>query len=493
MAIVSSFGSLQRVVTNQPMWHTASGSVALYGSSQTYAAIYRTQPNVRTCVDFLARNVAQLGLHVYRAVSDTDRVRLREHDLAQWFRAPNPATTRYRLVESLIQDLAVYLNAYWAKVREDDRINLVRLPPDQMRVEGALLPSAFLWTAPDGVERRYAPADVVHFGGYDPGNPLMGLSPLETLRRVLAEEAAASDQRQHFWANAARIGGVITVDANGPQYSPDQLSAFRQQWQDAYAGAANTEKTAVLPKGMNFEAATFSAKDSEFIESRKLNREEVAAAYHIPLPMVGILDHATYSNIKEQHKHLYQDCLGPWLVMIEEEIERQLLPDCDDTDGVYVEFNIAEKLKGSFEEQASSLQVSVGRPVMTVNEGRARLNLPRDTDPNSDKIAEVSPGQGRTFGGVIDADGVEDDASDAGATGAVAPDATPDGTTAKENQAIFGYHLQYGVAKLGDARRNLNLPSDPKTDDMTVPEYFNSLGIGIKSRGTPSSGGDDDA
>ena len=107
----------------------------------------------------------------------------------------------------------------------------------------------------------------------------------------------------------------------------------------------------------------------------QLTAENAPGVPH-PASDVGILDHATFSNIKEQHKNLYQDSLGPWLKMIEEDIELQLLPDFDDSDGVYVEFNIAEKLAGSFEEQTQALQSAVGRPWMTANEARARMNLP---------------------------------------------------------------------------------------------------------------------
>lgn len=70
---------------------------------------------------------------------------------------------------------------------------------------------------------------------------------------------------------------------------------------------------------------------------------------------------------------------------------------------------------------------------------------------------------------------VEGDAVADASAASPAKDATPDGTTAKEDQTIFGYHLQYGVAKLGDARKNLNLPADAETDHMTVPEYLKWL------------------
>jgi hypothetical protein len=108
--------------------------------------------------------------------------------------------------------------------------------------------------------------------------------------------------------------------------------------------------------------------------------------------MVGDLEHATFSNITEQHKMLYQDTLGPWLKFIKLEIERQLLPEFEDRTDVYVEFNINEKLRGSFEQQAASLGVLVGRPIMTANEGRARLNLPQLDDESANELAPQQGG-----------------------------------------------------------------------------------------------------
>jgi hypothetical protein len=205
---------------------------------------------------------------------------------------------------------------------------------------------------------------------------------------VLSEFAASTSYRAQYWNNAARNEGVIERPLAAPRWNTEQKQAFRDQWQERYGGAGNAGLTPLLDEGMTFRATTFSSRDSEYVDSRKLTREEVASAYHIPLPMVGILDHATFSNIKEQHKELYQDTLGPWCVQIEEEIDRQLLIECADAQGVYVEFNIQEKLKGSFEEQASAMQVLVGRPVMTANEGRARLNLPSiKDDPTADQLA----------------------------------------------------------------------------------------------------------
>jgi len=397
MAIVQTSGALQTLATPSP-WagggaSSYGGDFALYGRAQSYAAIYAAQPNVRTCVDFLARNIAQLGIHLFRRISDTDRARLPDHEVVGWLTRPNPATTRYRLIEALMGDLGIYFRAYWLKVRDANRRmeGIVRLPPEETFPIGGLLPSSYVWLR--GSDRlEFATEDVCAFGGYNPLNPLMGLSPLETLRQILAEESAKAENREAYWRNAGRMEGVIEQSKEAPVWNETQQQQFRTQWQEYSAGGTRVGMAAVLPKGMTLKPWSFNARDSEYTASRKLSREECAAAYHIPLPMVGILDHATFSNIKEQHKQLYSDSLGPWIEMITEELEAQILVEARDQANVYVEFNIAEKLKGSFEEQSASLQTLVGRPIMTANEGRARLNLPALRDGDADTLAPQQGG-----------------------------------------------------------------------------------------------------
>lgn len=379
MAVVQSVGTLADLNTN--WWPTiAYGSVRMYDSfNYDYAALYRMQPNVRTCVDFLARNIAQLGLHVFRRVDETDRVRLRDHPLAVVLGQPLPAefkVTYYHLIESLMGDLGVYFNAFWLKVKVPNApVGLLRIPPDLVTVKGKLFPTGYEINF-NGSPKQIASSEIVHFRGYNPEDPVNGLSPLETLRRVLAEEHSAGDYREHYWQNAARQAGIIERPAAAPEWGETARARFKNEFETLYAGGDNSGKTAILEEGMTWKPGTFNAQESEYLAGRKLTREECARAYHIPLPMVGILDNATFSNIQEQHRNLYQDSLGPWLAMIEQDIMLQLLPEFGDPAGVYCEFNIAEKMQGSFKEQTESMQSAVGRPWMTADEARGRMNLP---------------------------------------------------------------------------------------------------------------------
>ena len=380
MVVIQSVGQLADLDRGYPTSGIRTG-VRLYDRYYyDYATLYRTQPNVRTCVDFLSRNIAQLGLHVFRRVSDTDRVRLIDYPLATLLGRPMPKAmkvTTYRLIESLMGDLGVYFNAYWVKFFDDDRqpTALLRIPPPMVEVKGGMSITGYVVNV-GGKKFNCPPEEIVHFRGYNTDSATVGLSPLETLRRILAEEQATGAYRENFWQNAARQAGLLLRPAGAAEWSEPARARFKTEFEALFSGEVNSGKTAILEEGMTWEAGTFSPQESEYLGGKKLTREECARSYHIPLPMVGILDHATFSNITEQHKNLYQDSLGPWLEMIQQDIELQLLTDYEDSQGVYVEFNIAAKLAGSFEEQVKAMQSAVGRPWMTANEARARQNLP---------------------------------------------------------------------------------------------------------------------
>lgn len=380
MAFVLSSGTVQGL--SRPTYRTPQRIYLSSTFAADYLEIWRTQPSVRMVVTFLARNIAQLGLPLYQRNGDADRKRLQDHPLAAILRKPNPFTTRYRAINALVHDFAIFDNAYWLKMQVDGQTRgLVRLPPP------LVIPGGDNWLTPDYFEvigqkgRKEIPADqIVYFRGYG-GIEDVGVSPLESLRQTLREEWTGSAMREQIMRNGARVSGYISrpPKSESGDWSKEAKQRFKDQWQSQYSGdnGAQAGGTPVLEDGMEFKPAAQTAKELQYVEGRKLTREEVAAAYFIPPPMVGILDHASFSNITEQHKMLYQDTLGPWLTMIQDEIALQLIPDFESKpDQFYAEFNLREKLTGSFEERQAAIASAVGGPTMTINEARALDNRP---------------------------------------------------------------------------------------------------------------------
>lgn len=425
MTFTVSGGSL--VAIHKPTYQAKTAVRLSDDYTADYAAIYASQPEVRVVVEFLARNISQLALQTFRKIAKNDRrpVGAEEHLVAAIFSRPNPFTTMRRLIRDTVSDRGIYDRALWVKGGDGDgNAMLVRIPPELWGLD----PDDTNWLTPTRFKlkgsvggAKIAAEDAVYFRGYNPNDARIGLSPIESLRRTLSEEYAASMHREQTLRNGARLGGYIQRPA-GATWSDAAADRFKAGWRSQYQGWSATEGggTPVLEDGMTFVETGQNAVDLQYVEARKLTREEVAAAYFIPPPMIGILDHATFSNISEQHKMLYQDTLGPHLVEYQDEIGLQLIRELDPTGQIYVEFNMMEKLRGSFEEQAQQLQTSVGAPWLTRNEARARVNL--SPIPGGDELVvplnvlvggQASPTDqvqaGSGGGDVVDAEIVVDD------------------------------------------------------------------------------------
>lgn len=346
------------------------------------AEMWESQPHLRTVVSFLARNVAQLGLHSFERVSDTDRERDHASVMAQTLRRPNSETTTYELIFSLVGDLALYDIAYWHVAPDSEAPSgwsIVRLPPEWVKPKNAdaFRRKSYDVKAPGGTTVNFPASEVLAFHGYNPTDPREGSSAILALKGVLQEQLQSSMYRQQVWKNGGRVSAVLSRP-QGAEWSPEARDRFREDWYSTYTGTGpRAGGTPILEDGMTLQRVDFSAKDQEYVDGAKLSFATVCSAYHVNPTMVGLLDNANYSNVREFRRMLYGDTLGPLLAQIEARLNAFLLPMMDvDASRFYVEFNIAEKLQGSFEEQAAVMSTLVGRPIMSADEGRARFNLP---------------------------------------------------------------------------------------------------------------------
>lgn len=352
-------------------------------SSMTAAKMWETQPHFRTVVSFLARNVAQLGLHVFER-DGNDRQRDRTSVLAQSIEDVDGHTTTYELIFALVGDLALYDRAYWWVAPSSEMASgwmIRRLPPtwvEPVMANPWEVKNYRVYMRPDG-SAETIPADrVLAFPGFHPGK-MWGSSPtVDALRETLQEQVEAAKYRSQVWKRGGRVSSVIERPSGAPPWSDGARESFREDWYSKYTGrGAKAGGTPILEDGMTLKRIDFNAQEQQFVEAAKLSLTTVASSFHVNPTMIGQNDGANYSNVREFRKMLYGDTLGPLVAQIEARVNGFLVPRLGmDRRRFYAEFNIEEKLQGNFEEQATALAASVGLPYMTRNEARAIRNLP---------------------------------------------------------------------------------------------------------------------
>ena len=368
-------------------WY-GGGHVILAGDARTisFAELYRKQPWVKVCVDKLAHQVATLPLKTYELSSQNERRRVIDHPVPNLLREPWPRARPVHLKQKIAFPALLHGNGLLAKVRPSRGAPPQRLRPLDWRYispevdTGDLL---FWKTTQYGKDAFIAPEETLHFYWESPDG-VTGTSPLCPLGITLRAEDAAQRYSASNFNNAVTPNFGIGLDKDAP-YNDDVRNAIRDEVRLLHAGVDQSGGVIVMGGGASFETLSHNAREAELIDVRKLNREEVAAVYDIPPPMIGQLDKATYSNINEQHRMLYMTVLRPWLTLIEETIEAHLIAGERAFEGVFVEFDLNEVLKGDAKERAEAFKAFLEAGVYTINELRALENLPRIDHPLADR------------------------------------------------------------------------------------------------------------
>ncbi|AWY06505.1 portal protein [Gordonia phage Trine] len=349
--------------------------------------LWREQPHLRTVIGFLTRNVAQLGLAGFKISADGTRQRKASGKLKAWLIKPNSDQTMYEFLESLVGDIALYDNAYvtvFAVERDGQAVVETRtVRPTWVQAVTGLGPysvSGYQIKYPEDTKTTFVPAEnVIHFHGYNPVDARVGVSPISSLRSNLSEQIHAVAFRDQLWKRGGRVGSFLTRPADAPAWDPAARQKFKRDFASAWSGDSGSQAGGVplLEDGMELKRVGFSAHEEEFVEATKLSLTQVAAAYYINPTMVGILDNANYSNVREFRRMLYGETLGPLLEMIQQRLTAFLLPHMDvPVDGrTVVAFDVEGRTAGTFEEQIGVATEATGSPVMTVNEFRSRLGL----------------------------------------------------------------------------------------------------------------------
>lgn len=346
--------------------------------------LYQTQDNLKAVVDFMANSIAQLPLKTYTRNGETERVRDRDSTAAKLLWRPNKDQTWFEFIRGLSTEYFIFGSVYAWLLPDADAPSGYQL---------RIIPSE--WVEDVDSETVYAPS-VIHvrasatakcidiprdefvlFRTYSPGNPGGFISPVSALRSTLQEQIEAANFRKELWHSSGRLNAQIIRPKDVQPWDDEQrrrwTAAFREAWG---AGGSKAGSIPVMEDGMEIKPFQTSFKEQQWAESIKLSRESVAAAYGINPSLIWHSDTQTYASSKDNARALYAECLGPVLQMLQQRINAFLLPMVDADSNTYVEFDLTEKLKGSFEERASILQSSVGGPWMTRNEARADNNLP---------------------------------------------------------------------------------------------------------------------
>ena len=177
---------------------------------------------------------------------------------------------------------------------------------------------------------------------------LFGIPTVSHVKDVIGLAIALQDNASKFFANGSKVADVLTTDAT---LSPDQVQGLAKRLKQRKS-RGEEYSTLVLDAGLKYAIQRSNNNDAQFMESRRLQREEIAGAFGIPAHKAGILDKATFSNIEQQNIEYVTGFIGPIVTSYEQAMNKWLLTKRERQEGFYFKFGLEGLLRGDAASRA---------------------------------------------------------------------------------------------------------------------------------------------
>jgi HK97 family phage portal protein len=355
------------------LWNALRGSMSKSGVNVTPETAL-TSTVVFACVRVLAESVASLPLIIYRKRPDGGKDAVSDFYLYPLLHdSPNSYQTSYDFREMQMGHLALRGNCFSYKVMQRDGkiAELIPLNPASMQVQvkdGAIL---YLYTHPDGIQEKYPADKIWHIKGLS-SDGYIGLSPITLARDAIGLSLTAQDHGSRFWDNAARPGGVLEIPG---RLSEDAAKRLKDSWQESYTGA-NSGKVALLEEGLTWKAVGMTNEDSQYLQSREFQVEEICRIFRVPCVLVNHSDKSsTYASAEQFFLSFVVHTIRPWLVRIEQSINKYLFTEAERKQGYFAEFKVDGLLRGDIASRYNAYAIARQNKWMNANEIRALENM----------------------------------------------------------------------------------------------------------------------
>lgn len=350
---------------------TDAGILVDNQSAMTLSAVY-------ACIYVLSSSVAQLPLHVMR--KQGDRIEAAKDHPAYWLLhdEPNAWQTSYKWRETKQSHVLGWGNGYTQVVRNargELRELVTRRPWETSLVKNG---NRWLYAVieEDEGSRAVQMEDMIHIRALG-SDGRTGKSLVRQHAETIGLGLAAQKYGKDFFMGGGRPTGLVTVKN---QLQKDSWERLKSAWNAAVSKLRTSEnKTLMLPADLDYKSITIPPEDAQFLETRKLNRSEVAGIFNVPAHMINDLERATFSNISEQAIQFVRHTIMPWIVNWEQEINRRIFTRAERAAGYYVKFNLAGLLRGTAKERAEFYHSAITDGWMDRNEARLLEDLnPRE-------------------------------------------------------------------------------------------------------------------
>ena len=339
----------------------------------------------------IAESFAMLPGKVFERIDPNDdrkRAPAKKHPLYRLLTiAPNPDLTPFEFWEWGVVSALMRGNFYAQKIY--DRGGRLRelwpLHARNMRLERNKVTGELEYEYDyNSVRHIMKSREVFHLRGFFTGG-LVGMGLVEAGKNPIGNSLAGDKLAGAFFKNGNVPSAVIERPVEAKGLKPEAEENVLKRFTIRHGGPSKAFRLMMLQEGMTWKTISVNPKDSQLIEARTFQINEVARVFNIPPHMLKELTRSTNNNIEHQGIEFLTYTLGPWLIRAEQRCNKDLLSGPAEQAKYYVKFNVNALLRTDMQKQFEAYGTLWDRGVFSANDIREKL----DMNPREDKYGDM--------------------------------------------------------------------------------------------------------
>ncbi len=328
--------------------------------------------DVFACINLKANAMAIMPLKLY-VVTDKGKDEHKTHSLYRLLRKePNPTLTAFEWKKMISQDLDLRGNHYCQIIKNGlgEIVALYPLKADLMQVTYVL--------KNNNKEKIYkyngtliSSDRILHIIDIPDNEGLVGISRIAYARTTLEFANNAATHGNKLFKNQATPSGAFS---HPTELSPNAYDRLKESLEQKYSGLENSGKPLLLEGGLTFSPISISNSDSQWLESRKLNRENIGAIFGVPTSMLNDSTASSYGNLEQKYLEFQTNTILPILIAIEEKVEQKLLSKTEKSN-LIIKFQFNALLRADVKTKSEYYKTMWGIGSMNPNEIRSNEDL----------------------------------------------------------------------------------------------------------------------
>lgn len=336
---------------------------------------------VLACIHILCSDLASLPLNLFRRTPQGAILAV-DHPLYRLLHdSPNQWQTSMELRESMILDVLCFGQCFTEKVIGPDGIERLYplsagrmtyvdplsmyLPPDP--------PLMWRYADPNSGNRIFLSDDLWTVRMLAPGGTINGQSLILLAREAIGLALAAEEQGASLFRQGVQTDFALSTDGELGEEERKQLS---DTFQKRYAGSGNAWLPVLLEGGLKASRLGLTAQESQYIEARAFQLQDIARVFRIPDVLLGISHgkSATFASAEQFFLSYVKYTLGPWCQRIEQSISRDLLADSETE--LFAKHDLDSLTRADLQTRYAAHATGINAGFLTRNEARRMENLP---------------------------------------------------------------------------------------------------------------------